>query len=427
MRLLYNLFIRLYQLTAVILAAFNHKAGKWVAGRKDLLTYIDFEIDHEDDHVWFHCASLGEFEQGRPVIERFGKENPDYKIVVTFFSPSGYDVRKNYQGADYVFYLPHDTQENATKFIEHIFPRLAIFIKYEFWFNYINILSDYKIPVVFISVIFRKNHIYFKWWAKWYRDQLKKITYYFVQDKNSAHILEKAGIKNVIVSGDTRFDRVNAIKEHPKSFYKIEKFIQGSFIFIAGSTWPVDDDILIPLINNNYKGIKYIIAPHQINGEQMRKINDAVQGSVVRYSEYDEEKFRNAQVLVIDQIGMLSSVYQYASVAYVGGGLGKSIHNVLEPATFGMPVIFGTKYTKFSEAIDLVRLGAAFPVKNAKELEDTAVNLMSDYELLKKTSAIASQYVERKKGATDTIMLFLNAIISPGGFNTKNLEKHIMN
>ncbi len=427
MHFLYNLFIKIYYLSAVVVSFFNKKTQKWVEGRKGLMEQIAFEIDQEEQHVWFHCASLGEFEQGRPVIERFGKDNPEYKIVLTFFSPSGYEVRKDYPGVDHVFYLPLDTPLNVRRFIEYVYPKMAIFVKYEYWFNFLHTLHDYKIPVVYVSAILGKKDFFSKWWAKWFRNELKKVTYFFLQNKESADYLYSMNIRNAIVSGDTRFDRVSAIRQSPPSFPKVEKFVQGSLIYIAGSTWPEDDRLLIELINKKYNDIKFIIAPHEIDQENMNKIIFAAQGKVVKYSEYDEQKFKDAQVLIIDRIGMLSGLYQYASVAYIGGGFGNGIHNTLEAATFGMPVLFGPNYQKFGEAKDLIRLGAAFPVKSQKELIDVSYKLLSDYTLLSKCSKISMNYVEQKKGATDTIMLFLNAMINPGKYHTTQIDNYMMN
>jgi 3-deoxy-D-manno-octulosonic-acid transferase len=419
--------IFLYGHAMVLAALFNKKASKWVVGRKGLLEKIALEIDHEADHIWFHCASAGEFEQGRPVIEKFRQENPSTKIVLTFFSPSGYELRKNYSYADHVFYLPLDSPKNAARFLEYVKPRLAVFVKYEFWFNFIQVLDKKKIPVVLISAIFRKEQMFFKWWGGWYRKQLKKITYFFVQDKNSQTLLYDIDIRNVVVSGDTRFDRVFDISQNPVRYEKIERFIQGSVLFVAGSTWPADDQLIVSVINQDASDVKYIIVPHEINLSYIEKLKADIKKPVVTFSAYQEDLFKDAKVLILDQVGMLSNIYQYASVAYIGGGFGKGIHNTLEAATFGMPVVFGPNYRNFAEAVDLVKYGGAFSVKDYKELWELCLKLLGNYNYLKETSDITRNYVVMKRGATNTIMIFLNAIINPMSYKTKAIEMLNMN
>jgi 3-deoxy-D-manno-octulosonic-acid transferase len=399
----------------------------WVKGRKRLLEKIALEIDHDADHVWFHCASAGEFEQGRPVIEKFKADNPAIKIVLTFFSPSGYELRKNYPHADHVFYMPADFPGAAARFVEYVNPRLAVFVKYEFWFNYLNVLYKKKVPTVFISSIFRKNQMFFQWWGSWYRRQLKKITYFFVQDKQSQEMLYSIDIRNVVVSGDTRFDRVFDISRNPASFGKVETFIQGAVIFMAGSTWPADDQLLVKIINQDNSELKYIIVPHEINQKHIEKLKKDLKKQVVVFSEYSDRDFKKAKVLIIDKMGMLSSLYQYASIAYIGGGFGKGIHNTLEAATFGMPIIFGPNYKRFAEACDLIGYGSAFSVNNDKELWDQCLKLLGNYSLLKGTSEVSREYVSMKRGATGAILIFLNAIINPTNFKPAVIEMPNMN
>ncbi len=423
----YNLFIRIYFSLLWVASFFNKKASLWIQGRRNLLERIALDLDHEADYIWFHCASSGEFEQGRPVIERFRKENPGMKVVLTFFSPSGYEMRKNYPMADHVFYLPADTPFNARKFVEYVNPRLAVFVKYEYWYNFLNELNRKNIPVVFISAIFRKNQMFFRWWAAWFRKRLKRISYFFVQDKNSRDLLKQIGVFNVLVSGDTRFDRVHQITSKPESFEKVEKFIQGSVIFMGGSTWPADENLIISFINNDKSNLKYIIVPHEIHKSHTTKLLESLNKPAVVYSEYDEEKFINASVLIVDQMGMLSSLYQYASIAYVGGGFGKGIHNILEAAAFGMPVLFGPNYKKFMEARELVERGGAFPVKNNHEFSVVTTQLLGNYQLLRESSSIASNYVNSKTGATDSIVVFLNTLTNPRHFKAGPVNLLSMN
>lgn len=419
MQFLYTLSIRLYHLAVQLASVFNRKAALWVQGRKGLLETIALTIDHNDTHVWFHCASLGEFEQGRPVIERFRKEHPEMKIVLTFFSPSGFQVRKDYNGADYVFYMPLDTPRNARRFVAYLQPRLAVFVKYEYWFNHLNALHEQNIPVVFISAIFRKEQMFFRWWGAWFRSQLKKITYFFLQDKASRELLYSIGVRNAVISGDTRFDRVCQVRNNPASFPKVERFVQGSIIVMGGSTWPADEQLLAHFIARKHQGLKFILVPHEIDPEKIRKLEAQLEGPVVKYSEYNEEAFKEARVLIVDQVGMLSSLYQYASLALIGGGFGKGIHNILEAAAYGMPVIFGPNYHKFAEARELVKLGGAFPVTNQQQFEKAVEFLLGNYNHLTTASRIAGEYVTRKKGATDTILVFISAIINPSAFKVK--------
>ncbi len=427
MRVVYSFFVILYFWTVKIASLFNKKALLWVKGRKNGLEEIALELDHEASYVWFHCASLGEFEQGRPVIEKFRQENPDIKIVLTFYSPSGYEVRKDYPLVDHVFYMPLDTTDNARLFVEYVNPRMAVFVKYEYWFNHLDALHKKNIPVVFISSIFRPTQMFFRWWGGWFRKQLKRITYFFVQDKQSRDLLYGIGINNVVVSGDTRFDRVFEISQDPSHFEIAETFIQGSVIFMAGSTWPADEELIVPFINKYEGEMKFIIVPHEIHEKDIKKLKKDINKTVVTYSQYPVKSFKDAQVLIIDQMGMLSSLYQYASLAYIGGGFGKGIHNTLEAAAFGMPVLFGPNYEKFAEAKDMVAFGCAFPVKDKEQFFHVSEKLISDYNVLKEASDIARQYIIMKRGATNTILVFLNTIINPGNFKHKSMEMLNMN
>ncbi len=426
MRLLYSFAIHCYQLSIKTAALFNSKAKQWVKGREKLFLKMEFEVeDGEDRYIWFHCASLGEFEQGRPVIEKMKSIYPEKKILLTFFSPSGYENKKNYDGADYIFYLPIDSPANARKFIEIWNPEIAVFVKYEFWYNYINELYKRKIPLIFISSIFRKNQHFFKFYGSWFRKHLKKVTYFFVQNKESVDYLNKIGVRNVIVSGDTRFDRVSSISANPQSFPDVESFIQGSIIFIAGSTWPVDNEVLVPLINKNHKGIKYIIVPHEIDLDKIAQLEKEIAGKTVKLSDEDKSVFPDAQVLIIDRIGMLSHLYQYASVAYIGGGFGKGVHNILEAAAFGMPIFFGPKYTKFAEARELIKYKGAFSISTKEELLEHTYAVLSNYEVLKNVSEITKEYVRLKKGATEKIITFIQAMVDSSKDLVRKMQKEI--
>ncbi len=427
MQVIYNVLIFFLGKAVWFASAFNPKARQWMKGRQNLLEKIALELDHEAQHIWFHCASSGEFEQGRPVIEKFKADNPGVKVVVTFYSPSGFEMRKNYPLADHVFYMPLDSPFQARRFVEYVNPRMAVFVKYEYWFNHLNALHEKKIPVIVISAIFREKQMFFKWWGGWFRKQLKKITYFFVQDKISQTLLYKIDVRNVVVSGDTRFDRVFQISKNPPSFEKVEKFIQGSVIFLGGSTWPADDELIVSLINKDSNDIRFILVPHEIHDAYTSKLMRQIEKPVVKYSSYDEKSFMEAKVLIVDQMGMLSGLYQYASMAYIGGGFGKGIHNILEPATFGMPVVFGPNYKKFAEAKELIYYGGAFPVTNKADLEQVYLKLLGNYELLKQSSDVAREYVNMKRGATKTIIVFLNTIFNPGSYKSQALDMLNMN
>ena len=379
MSLFYQIAIYGYSLTIRIASFFNKKAGLWINGRNDIFKNLEKAIDPNERIAWFHAASLGEFEQGRPVIEAFRQKFPGFKILLTFFSPSGYEIRKNYSGADYIFYLPPDTKPNAKRFIETVKPEIAVFIKYEFWFNYLKILYDKDLPVFVISAIFRKEQHFFKWYGGWFRKMLKSITMFFVQNEESKELLQSIGIENVTISGDTRFDRVSAIAGSLKTFPPVEKFAGNTKVFLAGSTWPRDEELILRLANDLAGKMKFIIAPHEIGHERIASITRLFSGfKVLKFSESNESSFAGAHILIIDGMGFLSGLYRYCHIAYIGGGFGKGIHNILEAATFGKPVIFGPKYDKFQEATDLTKLKGAFSVSTAKELEKIAVKLLSD-------------------------------------------------
>jgi len=404
---MYNLLISITQQIIKLAALFNAKAKLWRDGQVSLLKQIEQKVNKNESTIWFHAASLGEFEQGRPVIEAIKAKYPTYKIVLTFFSPSGYEVRKNYQGADYVFYLPIDTYQNAKQFIELINPKFVVFIKYEFWKNYLHLLRSNNIPIYLISAIFSNNQLFFKSYGFWYRKVLGYFSHIFVQDEESELLLKKINITNVSIAGDTRFDRVFEIAQSVKSFPIVEAFAKNSRVLIVGSSWQADEEILFEHLNNAAPKVKYIIAPHEVHASNIERIVKSIEAKVVRYSQAEINTVAENDVLVIDNIGMLSSLYQYGSIAYIGGGFGVGIHNILEAATFGMPVIFGTNYKRFKEAVELVKLGAAFSIADVFEFADLFDKLITDEQYLKQTGQHAQQFVSDNKGATQKIMAYL--------------------
>ncbi len=405
MLLLYNVGIKLYFLLIRLASFFNKKAKLWIKGRKNsaLIRY--------PESIWFHFASLGEFEQGRPVLEQMRSLNPGVKVVITFFSPSGYEVRKNTPLADAVYYLPLDTRKNAVEFIEIINPKLAIFTKYEYWYHFFNQLHQRDIPLYIISGIFRPGQIFFKWYGGLHRHILGFVSCFFVQDERSAQLLRDIGINNAMVSGDTRFDRVWANAQQPKPISVVEAFKNGKNIFVAGSTWPADEK-LASVLTRIYPDWKFIFAPHEITED---KINDLVdllpKNSVIRYSQIPSSAphLSTYQTLIIDNIGMLSSLYQYGEIAFIGGGFGVGIHNTLEAAAFGLPVIFGPNYSKFKEAHDLVDLKAGFSISDEAGLKAIVHQLIDDKEFYAESSKKISTYVREHTGATKTIIDYINA------------------
>ena len=400
----YNILIYFYNYCILIASLFNKKARLWRKGRKDIFKKIKYRINSDENIVWFHASSLGEFEQGRPVIEAFRKKHPNYKILLTFFSPSGFEVRKNYESADYVFYLPIDSRKSAKKFVELINPKIVFFIKYEFWFNYLNVLSKKKIPVYIISAIFRPEQHFFKWYGGWFRKQLNCFNHFFVQNKESKKLLNSIGYQNVTISGDTRFDRVSEVASQKKSFPLIEQFKGTSELFVAGSTWEPDESLISDLIAANIPNLKFLIAPHEVHPEHINQILKKFNGNKLKFSEANEANLKQANILIIDSIGILLHLYQYSTITYIGGGFSDGIHNILEAATFGNPVIFGPKYQKFQEAKDLLKQGGAFNINNSSELISITKKLLEDKNFHIKTSKTCTDYVIQNKGATEIII-----------------------
>jgi len=408
MRFIYNLSILFYSLAIRIASLFNEKAKLWLRGRQDIFEKLRSAITEQDGQLtWFHCASLGEFEQGRPLIELIRKKDPGAKILLTFFSPSGYGIRKNYAGADHVFYLPLDTTKNAKRFIDIVKPKAVFFVKYEFWFNYLNELKVRKVPVYLVSGIFREDHHFFKSYGAWFRNQLNSFTHFYLQDRRSEELLNRIGFKNTTVSGDTRFDRVFEISKSVKQIDLVKQFAGAKKMLIAGSSWPEDESLVQRLKSGSLKsdGWKIIVAPHEIDEKHIGAIEAGFKDKAIclRYSMADEQNVQAADVLIIDNIGMLSSLYQYGTISFIGGGFGKGIHNILEAATFGLPVIFGPNYEKFTEAKELIKLGGAFSVNNEEELKKT-IALLSDEQVLKTASHISKNYVESRVGASEKIL-----------------------
>ena len=405
MKLIYNIFVLIYSLAINIASLFNYKAKQWVDGRKDVFSRISKEQLSNKKIIWIHCASLGEFEQGRPIIEKLRITYPDYSIFLTFFSPSGYEVRKDYKFADYVYYLPIDTVKNAKRFIEIVNPKLVIFVKYEFWYNYINELYRKKVPLIFVSVIFRPSQHFFKAWGRWYARQLNKVTYLFVQNKESLKLLDSINIHHAEVSGDTRFDRVVQLPKEEVSFPIIIDFKEKSKILMAGSTWQPDEKILFELLNNSKANFKVVVAPHLINKEHITEIAKRFQKyKPILYSNVSTASFAKSRVLIIDSIGMLSQLYRYADIAYIGGGFGVGIHNLLEASTYGIPVIFGPNYGRFREAVELRDIGGGFPVLNSDECLEIFEKFMFDKNAYEKSASIAKNYVNSNAGATHMVV-----------------------
>ena len=402
--MIYNLIIYLYQFGVVIYSLFNEKVRKMWRGERDAFRVLREKVDPEAKYVWFHAASLGEFEQGRPLMEQLRKDHPDYKILLTFFSPSGYEVRKNYEGADIICYLPLDTITNARRFLRTIRPEMAFFIKYEFWYNYLHILKHRNVPVYSVSSIFRPEQVFFKWYGRQYGRVLNCFTHFFVQNEISKELLAKIGITNVSIVGDTRFDRVLQIKEAAKQLPIVEAFKQDAKVFVAGSSWLPDEEIFIKYFNTR-RDWKLIIAPHVIGEDHLKQIEKLLEGrKVVRYSEFSEnsvysERLKDAEVLIIDCFGLLSSIYHYGDVAYVGGGFGVGIHNLLEAAVWDVPVFFGPNNERFQEAQALKQSGG-FEISCYEDFEQQMNRFIDDETYLKAQGQLAGQYVKGKAGAT---------------------------
>lgn len=403
MKALYTICIALYAALIRVVALFNEKARLWCEGRKGMVERMRQAIGDEENIVWIHVSSLGDFEQGRPLVDYVKANYPQYKILLTFFSPAGYEVRKNYPNADYVFYIPADTPREVQRFLDVARPKVVIFVKYEYWLNMLAELRKRNIRTFIASAIFRRNSIFFNPLGGIWREALRTFETLFVQDENSKKLLAEIGIESVVVAGDTRFDRVLAIADEAQRVEVVERFKGDKRLFVAGSTWGPDEDILLPLINDN-PDIKFVIAPHEMEESRIEQILCEVQGGAVRYTQCEGVDFSDKQVLVLDTVGLLSRVYGSAEWSYVGGGFGVGIHNTLEAAVYGLPVAFGPKYRKFKEACDLIALGVGCSVRDEQALKRWFDELKNDDDYLARLSAIAKVYVGQHRGTTERVV-----------------------
>lgn len=405
MHFLYNLIIVIASFLLKITALFSPKMQLFVSGRKTVFETLSNKIQPADKTIWIHAASLGEYEQGLPIIEKLKEKHPSHKIIISFFSPSGYEVRKNNTIADATVYLPLDSKSNAEKFIAHTHPDMVFFIKYEFWINYLDVLKKQNIPTYLISGIFREKQLFFKWYGGFYRKALNTFTYFFLQNESSKVLIEKLGFTNVVVSGDTRFDRVAAILEKNNQIDFISKFKNQTTTVVIGSSWPKDEELLTNYINTTDEEVKFIIAPHNIKTDQIQQLKASIHKKTILYTEMEGKNLSDYDVFIIDTIGILTKIYSYADIAYVGGGFGQpGVHNILEPATFGVPIVIGSNFSHFAEAISLVALQGCISISNATELKTALDNLINNTTLRQETGAICSQFIQENTGATATIL-----------------------
>ena len=403
MNILYNFGIYTYKQLVNIASFRNLKARKMKQGHKEIFHYLAQNADPEGGYIWIHASSLGEFEQGRPIIEAIKAHYPEQKIAITFFSPSGYEVRKNYPKADLICYLPFDLPNNVNRFLNILKPKQAIFIKYEFWGNYLNALAKRNIPTYIISAIFRPSQIFFRPYGSYFRRILQNFEHLYVQDENSKKLLKDIGITKVSVTGDTRFDRVLEIRSQAKELPLIEQFSKGNFTLIAGSSWPKDEEIFIDYFNRHPE-MKLIIVPHEIHEEHIQFILSRLNRTAIRYTQADEKNIQKADCIIIDCFGLLSSIYRYGQVAYVGGGFGAGIHNVPEAAVYGIPVIFGPNHKKFKEAKELIIAGGGFSISRSEDFELVMDRLLENKEFLSKAGITAGQYIQNNSGASKKIL-----------------------
>lgn len=408
---MYSLIIHLYAFFIELISPFHKKARLMRLGQWKTNGILREKIDRNAKYIWFHASSLGEFEQGRPLIEKIKAEHPEYKILLTFFSPSGYEVRKNYGGADVVCYLPFDTPYRVKKFLDLSKPVMAIFIKYEFWDNYLSELKRRNIPVYIVSAIFRKEQLFFKWYGGMYRKVLSYFTHIFVQDDASRELLSKYGVTNVSVFGDTRFDRVQDVYKNTKQVPMVDLFVNNNrsdnqLTMVAGSSWQQDEEVYLNYFNEHPE-LKLIIAPHEIHKDHLMHIESMLKRPSIRLSEATEKDIKGKSCLIVDSFGLLSSIYRYGDLAYIGGGFGAGIHNVLEAAVYGIPVIFGPKYQKFKEARDLLQVGGAFSITDEKTFESKMEELSTYRDLLEAAGAAAGDFVKSNIGATNRIIALI--------------------
>ncbi len=393
------------------MALFHPKIKLFVQGRSQTFSILKNKIQKENKTIWIHVASLGEFEQGLPVIEKLKITYPTYKIVVTFFSPSGYEIKKNTAVADAVVYLPLDTRRNAKCFIETVNPVLAIFVKYEIWPNYLKELKEKQVPILLISAIFRKEQVFFKWYGGIMREALQAFTHFFVQDNNSVALLKSINLNNATLSGDTRFDRVAEILERDNKLSFMERFKGNETCFVAGSTWPEDEEIIVKFINETQKHLKFVFAPHNIKTEHIQSLKKSISKKVVLYSEIEHNDISSCEVLIIDTVGLLTKIYSYADIAYVGGAFATGLHNTLEPAVFGIPILIGPDYKGFNEAEKLVAENGILVTRDYDEFTTTIVKLLENPEYLKNTGVINSNFVKENKGASVQVMAHIRRLL----------------
>ena len=409
MFLLYNFIVLLAAATVKILAFFSPKMKLFVNGRKNVFKTLNEKIKAEDKTIWFHAASLGEYEQGLPVMEQIKAKYPNHKIVLTFFSPSGYEVRKNNTVADVTVYLPLDTSFNAKKFVALTHPELVFFIKYEYWPNYLKVLKQAGIKTYLISGIFREKQAFFKWYGGFYRNALQTFDFFFVQNESSKKLLQSIGHQNVKISGDTRFDRVVSILDRDNRLDFIEAFKNDTTTVVIGSSWPKDENLLVTYINQCSNEVKFIIAPHNIKAEQIADLKAQITKPTVLFSEKEGKSLSDYTVLIIDTIGILTKIYSYADIAYVGGGFGHpGVHNILEPATFGVPIVIGPNYSHFAEATALVNMEGCVTITNQYQLNDAFNNLIMNADIRHEKGHIAETFVQMNKGATTVILNHIN-------------------
>ena len=399
---MYNFIMNLYSLGVRTAALFNDKVRKMWQGEQAAISVLQEKVDPNASYIWFHAASLGEFEQGRPLIEHIRHEFPQYKILLTFFSPSGYEVRKNYEGADIVCYLPLDTVSNARRFLRTIRPVMAFFIKYEFWYNYMHILRHRGVPVYSVSSIFRPDQVFFRWYGRKYARCLRRVTHFFVQNEASRTLLARLGITDVTIVGDTRFDRVIDIREAARPLPLVERFAGTYRVLVAGSSWAPCEDLIIPYFNT-HPNLKLVLAPHVVSADHLAEIERKLERPGVRYSEATPKSVAEADCLIIDCYGLLSSIYRYATVAYVGGGFGVGIHNVPEAAVYGCPVLIGPNNRKFREAQDLLAAGGCIEVTDAATFAAAMDRFLGDRQALAEAGEAAGRYIHSNAGAADAI------------------------
>jgi len=411
LRLLYNILINIAWLGLKVVALFNAKIELFVQGRKQTFSILEKQLSSTDKTIWMHVASLGEFEQGLPILERLRTEHPEHRLVLSFFSPSGYEVKKNTSVADVVIYLPMDSNYKAKRFLELVNPELAIFVKYEVWPNYLHHLQKRNIPTLLISAIFSERQIYFKPFGGFMRKSLGKFDHYFVQDENSKKLLESIEIKNSTISGDTRLDRVSEILKQNNQLDFMDRFKNNQLCLVAGSTWPEDEQILINYINNTNEKVKVVIAPHEIRPAHIAKITSALNKKTLCYSDLGDQNLKEIEVLIIDTIGLLTKIYSYANIAYVGGGFATGLHNTMEPAVFGIPIIIGPQFLGFKEVEDLIKEGGIMPISNQDSFNNLMGELLNNPISIRNIGDINANYINSNRGAADLIMKHISKIM----------------